>query len=633
MVSVATRHKRVLPASRLPCLLSCSLLIISLAITSVYAIPEVESEALLAILDHWPVLGQATTGNPWNASDLSNACSWNFVQCSAEPSVTALQFSFANLGGTIPTVIGALKNLTSFTFSACKLDRQPFPEWVISELPRLTFLSLANTNLTGTIPRSIGSMPKIASLILSNNQLSSTIPAEIGNLTTIKNLYLYTNRLTGPIPDLSNLTKLDQLQLQENFLTGTIPSFFTTLPVLSQFNVFNNWLSGSIPEGFGSMEKLWIFQVYSNRLNGSLPSDLGSGKIQFLFLHNNTLSGSIPSDYFKNNVVTWLRMEYNYFNGSLPASLANLTAAVYQSFHFNFFTGAIPGGMRNSSPLFMDHNYLDLCHPPADLPTRGRYGPQYVTPNCVCPAAYPDPQDDCSVDSCVGEAPGVYFYCSSGVWKTIRPIIKDSLIVGPAPVQIGGDLNTTHLVISSPSANLTIDGCWVGGDDDDGSGGGGGGKMVTIFLTPEQVESLINSTSNGNESATIEQMLLLQNSSCITDLDKINLLVETNGGNPCWTTKVLPSSKTDETTKTTSLIALFSVTQNPGCGSPFGSLSPEEAAKKSKTWWIIVVSVLGGVILIVAIIALLLTFHKPSQTALRPFLARKTIRATTTTKD
>jgi Leucine-rich repeat (LRR) protein len=52
----------------------------------------------------------------------------------------------------------------------------------IYKLVGLSTLNLANNNLSGDIPQSIGNIPKLKLLNLSSNVLDKQIPSELGRL-------------------------------------------------------------------------------------------------------------------------------------------------------------------------------------------------------------------------------------------------------------------------------------------------------------------------------------------------------------------------------------------------------------------------------------------------------------------
>jgi hypothetical protein len=84
-------------------------------------------------------------------------------------------------------------------------------------------MSLAACGLTGTLPQ--GLPPFLTYLSLGNNKLVGSIPNSVGSLSSLITLDLSSNLLVGTIPaNLGLLQSLAILKLQNNFLTGTVPS-------------------------------------------------------------------------------------------------------------------------------------------------------------------------------------------------------------------------------------------------------------------------------------------------------------------------------------------------------------------------------------------------------------------------
>ncbi|KAK8454754.1 hypothetical protein SEVIR_4G027750v4 [Setaria viridis] len=155
-------------------------------------------------------------------------------------------------------------------------------------------MDLANNNLSGPLPQSIGNFTKMAShqskystssfmtvtnsgyivsynaslhitikgeeriysrilylmqsIDLSDNELMGEIPLEIGALLQLKNLNLSRNCLSGHIPEtVSRMGSLESLDLSWNQLSGVIPQSMASLHLLSHLNVSYNNLSGKVP--------------------------------------------------------------------------------------------------------------------------------------------------------------------------------------------------------------------------------------------------------------------------------------------------------------------------------------------------------------------------------------------------
>mmetsp|Transcript_17688 Transcript_17688/g.50120 ORF Transcript_17688/g.50120 Transcript_17688/m.50120 type:complete len:525 (+) Transcript_17688:121-1695(+) len=97
----------------------------------------------------------------------------------------------------------------------------------ISKMPAIRELWLDdNLGFAGsTIPTEIGTVSALASFSVAGCGIKGTIPTEIGNLRQMKQLWLYNNELEGEIPEQINmLFNLENLQLEKNNLIGSIPN-------------------------------------------------------------------------------------------------------------------------------------------------------------------------------------------------------------------------------------------------------------------------------------------------------------------------------------------------------------------------------------------------------------------------
>jgi Leucine-rich repeat (LRR) protein len=65
---------------------------------------------------------------------------------------------------------------------------------------QLTYLSLWDNQLSGTIPSTIGNLEQLTFLDLSENRLTGPIPSTFGNLLRLTRLDVYDNDLSGSIP-------------------------------------------------------------------------------------------------------------------------------------------------------------------------------------------------------------------------------------------------------------------------------------------------------------------------------------------------------------------------------------------------------------------------------------------------
>lgn len=112
---------------------------------------------------------------------------------------------------------------------------------------RVTAIRLADNNLTGYIPGSLGNMNQLSLLLLFNNQLTGRIPSSLGNLKNLQQLNLGNNQLTGNIPgSFGKLANLTHLFLDSNKLEGHIPYEIASLENIQYLLLQHNNLSGDV---------------------------------------------------------------------------------------------------------------------------------------------------------------------------------------------------------------------------------------------------------------------------------------------------------------------------------------------------------------------------------------------------
>ena len=98
---------------------------------------------------------------------------------------------------------------------------------------RVTRLRLRRSNLTGSIPATLGSLSNLQWLNLASNQLTGTIPIELGNLSNLNQLWLAGNQLSGCIPSaLSSVPQNDLPNLGLLFCPTPTATPTPTTPVM-----------------------------------------------------------------------------------------------------------------------------------------------------------------------------------------------------------------------------------------------------------------------------------------------------------------------------------------------------------------------------------------------------------------
>ncbi|KAK8706307.1 hypothetical protein V6N13_049878 [Hibiscus sabdariffa] len=151
------------------------------------------------------------------------------------------------ISGELPGLIGNLSNsLQRFYAFGCDI-RGSIPSG-IGNLSHLIIMGLANNELTGSIPASMGGLQELQGLYLEENKLEGSIPSELCHLNNLAYLNLTSNKLSGPIPAcLGNLISLRSLFLSSNMFSSSIPSTLTGLNDLLFLDLSSNSLSGALP--------------------------------------------------------------------------------------------------------------------------------------------------------------------------------------------------------------------------------------------------------------------------------------------------------------------------------------------------------------------------------------------------
>ncbi|GJX13196.1 leucine-rich repeat protein [Tanacetum coccineum] len=220
---------------------------------------------------------------------------------------------------------------------------------------RLVELNLFNCNLIGVLPTSIGNLSyQLSSLVLAENQIFGSLPSSIGSLVGLTLLNLGINRFKGKIPTtIGKLQKLQLLDLYSNQFSGPIPDAIGNLSSLTELYLYSNKLEGHIPSSLGNCTKLTVFSLADNRLSGKIPKQI----IQLpsltigLDLSENSLSGSIPLDIKNLKMLNILDLSSNNLSGTITNSLGERVSLTTLNLRGNQFQGIIPSSLSSLGGL------------------------------------------------------------------------------------------------------------------------------------------------------------------------------------------------------------------------------------------------------------------------------------------
>ncbi|XP_075653665.1 uncharacterized protein LOC142624020 [Castanea sativa] len=320
-----------------------------------------------------------------------------------------LDLSWVSIISIVPNILGNLSSLTSLRLSDCQLNGEfpigifklpnlrvldvQFNEGLTGYLPDFQWSSpleeiiLANTNLSGKLPSSIGNLGSLTKIDMKSCNFSGFIPSSLGNLTNLNFLDLSFNTFKGHIPSsFGNLIQLSFLSLMDNELTSPIPFEFANLTQLTYLFLYNNFISGQIPSGLMNLTKLSILELAVNDLTGQIPSSIfnlenlelldlsmnnftaklicNMSSLQVLDLSINNLSGSLPQclhnfAWTSGSKLMMINFSQNKFQGLLPRSLAQCIMLKALDFSNNQFNDTFPtwlGNLPNLKLLILRSN-------------------------------------------------------------------------------------------------------------------------------------------------------------------------------------------------------------------------------------------------------------------------------------
>ncbi|XP_031098262.1 receptor-like protein 50 [Ipomoea triloba] len=292
-----------------------------------------------------------------------------------------------------PPSLAVYLDLSNNSFSSLPLD-------IGDQLPNVSFFSIANNRVSGTIPLSWCHANQLEVLDLSNNALHGTIPpCLVQKNSKLAVMNLKGNHLSGEIPqDFLHTCSLETLDVSQNLLEGQLPPSLVNCTELKVLNLGNNRVSDTFPCWLDQLSNLHILVLRSNRFHGSISCPkLGVNNswpsLQVIDLSSNNFSGNLPADLFLelkailvdrnagNSKVGYLHFTSQedidiYYQDSVSLSLKGQgytiekILSIFTSIDFssNQFEGGIPESVGELKLLYLlniSHNALTGNIPPS----------------------------------------------------------------------------------------------------------------------------------------------------------------------------------------------------------------------------------------------------------------------------
>ena len=195
----------------------------------------------------------------------------------------------------------------------------------IGHLTEMTNFRIIGCNLTGSIPEEIYNLTKLVSLYLTNNTPTWTLSPKIALMTDLKDLYIDQNaNLSGELPkELGTLKKLVNINVSQTSVSGAIPAEMSGCESLNNLMGFKTQLSG-VPDNLDQWPALKLIQLYGNpNMTGALPASVGNcTKLTSVWFYECNFTGNIPESW-ANLPATCkqLRIQDNKLSGVVPAAV------------------------------------------------------------------------------------------------------------------------------------------------------------------------------------------------------------------------------------------------------------------------------------------------------------------------
>ncbi|KAL8510886.1 hypothetical protein ACS0TY_017633 [Phlomoides rotata] len=289
-------------------------------------------------------LQRLTLSNNFFANNVSKPEQDFLSSLSNSKSLTTINIDSNPISGVLPKSIG-LGNMTlsleQFTARSCGfVGRLPDET---GNLTKLVWLNLGYNDLTGSVPTVLGSLKNPQKLDLYGNKLQRGVVL-LCNLENLFSVDLRENRFVGWIPGcLGSLSILKEINMAFNEFNFSIPSSLWSNKWIQKMNLSNNFLDGSLRPKFGSTKMLTELDLSGNQMSGKILSTISElQSLIHLSLSDNKMDDPIVQSLSDLKVLQYLDLSQNRFSGLIPESLDELADLTYFNVSFNELSGKIP---------------------------------------------------------------------------------------------------------------------------------------------------------------------------------------------------------------------------------------------------------------------------------------------------
>ncbi|TKY59051.1 small subunit ribosomal protein S3Ae [Spatholobus suberectus] len=207
------------------------------------------------------------------------------------PDLTFFHVNSNNFSGGVPSGITKFRYFFELDLSNNKIGGQFPMDAIKSNL--LVFLDLRFNGLTGPIPSDLFQRD-LDVIFVNNNKFSQSLPENFGS-TPARYLTFANNQLSGQIPrSVGFAPNLTEVLFLGNKFDGCLPYEIGYLKKAVVFDVSKNFLTGPIPLSFGCLKSIQYLNLAHNKFYGVVPDNL----CQIASLRNNG-NLSLEDNYFK----------------------------------------------------------------------------------------------------------------------------------------------------------------------------------------------------------------------------------------------------------------------------------------------------------------------------------------------